>query len=61
MDIERQGLGIAASEIDKLAIFETAVGYEKEVVKDDTPLVPLTLTPVVGTKFDVKAFYKLKE
>jgi hypothetical protein len=54
-------LGIAASEIDKLAIFETAVGYEKEVVKDDTPLVPLTLTPVVGTKFDVKAFYKLKE
>ena len=61
LDIERQGLGIAASEIDTVTILKTTVGYEKVVEGVVPPLVPITPTPVVGIKFYVQVFYKLKE
>ena len=57
----RQGLGIAASGIDTLAIFKTTTGKKAKVVKGGvTTLVPPTVTPV-GIKFYVQVFYKLKE
>jgi hypothetical protein len=60
LDIERQALGIAASGIDTVAIFETTVAKGTEVAKSNPAPVQQKPNPVFS-KFIVQVLAKLKE